>query len=650
MLRPGLASLVTLAALAITTPALGATGPAVSVDAAAGRHAISPYIYGWNFVPQSLGADAGVTVDRRGGNAADTLNWRTGVENHSFDFFFENIPSCWDSCPAGWDPAHAYTDQIDADRQIGAKTLIDVPMLGYVPKDEGAADFSQPLPCPYPKSLFATQDSFDQYQVDLGLDPCGNGQNNKQWVTNVAQLTHATADTPADEAGWVDALKGKYGDAAHGGVGFYETGNEPGLWDSTHHDWHPQPTGAQELLDDMMGTAQMVKQHDATAQVIGPAEWGWPNYFCSAADGGCGPGGPNAPGAGSDWTAVQGGMQLMPWLLSQFKAYADANGGRRLLDYLDLHYYRQDNGAAGFDATRSLWDPSYTDQSWINDTIDLIPRMHQWVDGNYPGTKLSLSEYDMAFGSAEQDNLIEADTLGIFAREGLDLATLWPETDNSHYVDAFKLFRNYDGSKSTFGDTYVNSQSADQSQLSIYGAVRSSDGALTLVVINKSAQDLTSNVGLSGFTPGGDAQVWRFTSAASGIQRAADQPVSATGFSATFPAQSMTMLAIPAPGTVLSNGGSSPTPTPTPLPTASGTPAPLPVPVPLSAPRCVVPKLIGLTLAKTKARLKKAHCRLGKVTKKRSPKRKGRVIAQRPKPRSHVKPGTRVAVVLSRGR
>ena len=68
-------------------------GPALSVDAAAGRHAISPYIYGWNFAPFPFAGQIDLPVDRRGGNSADTLNWQTGVENHSNDYFFENLPT-----------------------------------------------------------------------------------------------------------------------------------------------------------------------------------------------------------------------------------------------------------------------------------------------------------------------------------------------------------------------------------------------------------------------------------------------------------------------------------------------------------------------------------------------------------------------------
>src|SRR3954462_10191516 len=493
--------------LAPSAIAFADTGPALTVDASAARHPISPYIYGWNFAPAPLAAHIDLPVDRRGGNAADTLNWQNGVENHSNDFFFENIPWCWtrDPCDAGVSPSHSYTDQIDADRVIHAQSLIDVPMLGYVPKD---AAFSQPLPCSFTKADFATQDRFDE-PYDPG---CGNGQNGNNWVTNAPQLANATADSPAAEALWVDDLKARYNPAANGGVGFYELGNEPGLWNSTHHDWHPNPTSYDELRDKSLALAQQVKVHDAGAQIVGFSEWGWPNFFCSALDdtnNGC--------QASDVDRANHGGTPIAEWFLQQFKAYADAHGGQRLLDYIDVHYYRQDDHSSGIAATRSLWDPSYKDPSWIDDTIRMIPRMRDWVANNYPGTKTAFTEYDLAVDDGDTnthidlDNLIQADVLGIFGREGLDLATLWPETtDLGHYQDAFRLFRNYDGGHSKFGETAVASESAEQAKLSLYAAQRSSDSALTIVAINKTADDLTSSVALTGFAPGGPAQVWQW--------------------------------------------------------------------------------------------------------------------------------------------
>jgi serine/threonine-protein kinase len=63
-----------------------------------------------------------------------------------------------------------------------------------------------------------------------------------------------------------------------------------------------------------------------------------------------------------------------------------------------------------------------------------------------------------------------------------------------------------------------------------------------------------------------------------------------------------------------------------------------------------VPKLRGLTLAKAKAKLRKAHCKLGKVTKKASPAaQKGKVIGQKPKPGRKLKNGSMVNVTVGKG-
>jgi photosystem II stability/assembly factor-like uncharacterized protein len=65
---------------------------------------------------------------------------------------------------------------------------------------------------------------------------------------------------------------------------------------------------------------------------------------------------------------------------------------------------------------------------------------------------------------------------------------------------------------------------------------------------------------------------------------------------------------------------------------------------------CVVPKLVGKKLAAARTALQKAHCALGKVTKKRSTKKKGIVIRQSAR-RGTTKPeGYRVNVTVSKGR
>jgi len=197
-------------------------------------------------------------------------------------------------------------------------------------------------------------------------------------------------------------------------------------------------------------------------------------------------------------------------------------------------------------STRSLWDLTYTDESWIGDKVRLIPRMRDWVAGNYPGTKLAITEYN--WGGLEHINgaLAQADVLGIFGREGLDLATLWgPPGSNQPGAYAFRMFRNYDGAGHGFGETSIAAVSDDQAKLAVYAAQRSSDSALTVVIINKTAAGLTSSVSLAGIPLPASAAVYRYSPANLGaIEHLPDQALSGSGFSAGFPANSISLVEI----------------------------------------------------------------------------------------------------------
>ena len=77
--------------------------------------------------------------------------------------------------------------------------------------------------------------------------------------------------------------------------------------------------------------------------------------------------------------------------------------------------------------------------------------------------------------------------------------------------------------------------------------MRSSDGALTVVVVNKVATAATVNLALAGFSAGTTAQAWQLTSA-NAITRIADVAVAGSAVSATVPAQSVTLFVIPSGG------------------------------------------------------------------------------------------------------
>lgn len=81
--------------------------------------------------------------------------------------------------------------------------------------------------------------------------------------------------------------------------------------------------------------------------------------------------------------------------------------------------------------------------------------------------------------------------------------------------------------------------------MSIYAGDRTSDSVLTLVIINKTNKKLTGNLSLKGFKPAGKAQFYTYREGNLGaIARQSDLGVSAS-FQATYPANSMTLVAIP---------------------------------------------------------------------------------------------------------
>jgi hypothetical protein len=197
-------------------------------------------------------------------------------------------------------------------------------------------------------------------------------------------------------------------------------------------------------------------------------------------------------------------------------------------------------------STRSLWDASYVDETWIADTVQLVPRLKGWVGSYYPGTQTAITEYNWGAENHMSGATAQADVLGIFGREGLDMAARWttPPTASPAY-DAIRIYRNYDGSRSTFGETSVAASGANPDTMSTFAAERASDGALTVMVIAKALAGTTpTSLDLVGFTPGAAAQVWQLK-AGSRVTRLADVAVSGNRVTATLPPQSVTLFVVP---------------------------------------------------------------------------------------------------------
>lgn len=517
-------------------------GPALVVDAAAGRHAISPNIYGMNFADAGLAAELQLPVNRWGGNGTTRYNWQTDVSNHASDWFFESLLN--NNPNPGQLPNGSSSDRfIDQNLSTGTDSIITVPLIGWTPK-----------PPRIEACGFSVTKYGPQQQTDVWRPDCGNGYHTDGTpITGNDPTDTSVAIGPDFVTAWIAHLTGRYGHAGQGGVRFYDLDNEPMLWNSTHRDVHPAGVTYDELRDRTYAYAAAIKAADPAAATLGPVLWGWCAYFYSAHD--------NCT-RGSDYTS-HGNMHFVPWYLQQMQAYEQQHGVR-ILDYLDLHYYPQANGvalaSAGSSATqalrlrstRSLWDATYNDESWIGGVQDgpvvrLIPRMRAWVNANYPGTKLAMTEYN--WGALDHLNgaLAQADVLGIFGREGLDLATLWdPPDPDEPGAFAFRIFRNYDGLGRQFGQTAVQALSADQGKVAIYAAQRSSDANLTLVLINKTAGALTSELALTHFYPAGQASMYRYSAA--DLQHVVHEPeldLPTSTVSISLPAASITLLSIP---------------------------------------------------------------------------------------------------------
>ena len=586
---------------ALAGMALGQTpvGPALTVNTASSRHAISPDIYGVNNYSNNKSLwntlNLAVPVQRWGGDNTSNYNWLVDASNAGSDNFFIGGTG---TLPQNVVPGQQGDSWITFAVSKNAKSVVTVPVTGWVNK------YSQ-TNCSYPKSLYPIQDSFSSTKDFLENSPCGKGTNgvdgdgNTIYLTDVNVARNYLAADPTWMADWYNHLKTKYGNASTVGL-IYQIDNEPESWPVIHTDVHPDNPAYDELVNLTYSYGGMAKTIDPTAKVMGPtpccvwAEWGL-NTANIGAD-----------GIVSPFPAPYN-MPFYQYYLTQMKAY-ETQYGYRLLDYFDIHFYPEVDGqyppfasfnianstsndigsqAARLRTTRTLWDPTYISEDWMGQyfpttygTPMLIRNMRSWVNQYYPGTKTSITEYNWGGSSSSGINgaLAQADVLGIFGREGLDLATMWgPPSSSSPIAYAFKMYLNYDGSGSRFGDVSVASGSANQNVLSIYAAQRTSDTALTLMVINKSvtlstppytttgAVDLSTTITIENFTPGSvSAQVWQLLSSnAKSVVHQPNQPLTAVAgatphalpnytVTMTFPANSITLLVVPgthSPGT-----------------------------------------------------------------------------------------------------
>ena len=574
---------------------LGA-GPRLSaatftINAFSGNHAIPDQVYGGNedYGPnQATVASTGAPGShdtiynapymRLGGNRLSTYNWEINTDNAGADYgpdMSDFAMLYWVGLPQNTSqaPASAATTRYDQWRSLSKSVLATIQMLGYVAADgSGVVTNAQIAPSSRWDSVLPVKGS-------------------------AFSLSPNTSDGTVYMDEYVNYLVNKYGKASAGGIKYYDLDNEPGLWSTTHPYSHPSAATYAELAAKSTTTAKAILSVDNSAQILGPAFYGWADITTLN-------GAPDASSYGSYKWCVDFYLDQM--------AKASSSAGTRLLHYLDLHYYPETTGSDGtriiygnttasvtqacatarMQAPRSLWDSTYNEGSWITSQlgggIELIPRLNAEIASYYPGTQMSISEYYFGAGYDVSGGIAQADVFGIFAQQQV-IGNMW-ELEGSNgtaYVQAaYNLYLNYDGAGSRFGDLYCQSSTDDITDTSVY-ASRSSAGSNKMWVVAlcknySTAQPVTANLTLGTGQAISSIKSYRFGVSSATVTAATAPSFSATSFTDTLPARSGTMyeitlssvFATPTPTATATNYAGTPTFTGTPTPSPSSTPIP----------------------------------------------------------------------------
>lgn len=486
------------------------------------RHAISPYVYCTN-QPDWQGHPH-IPLARQGGNRMTAYNWENNASNAGSDYQHQN-----DSFLGGGDtPGEVVRLHVQAAHDRGAAALVTVPLVGYVAADKNGGGDVAGSPN-YLQTRFRISQAFKGSGLSLNPDPNDGYVYQDEFVA------------------WLDS-KFPYAKNDARKRLMFSMDNEPDLWSSTHARIHPDPVGYAELLTKNVEYARAVKSVLPGATVFGSVNYGWAGMTTLQ----------DAPdNAGRDY---------LDFFLAGASA-AESAAGKRLIDVLDFHWYPEAQGAgeritssgssaglvaARLQAPRSLWDPSYTEDSWITQystsgPIDLLHRLESKIAASYPGTGLAITEYNYGGTNHISGGIAQADVLGIYGREGVYAACYWSLTGADDYVwGAFDAFLDYDGAGSGFGDTSILASTSDVPGTSVYASLDAgSEDRVIVVALNKTSAPVDVGVSLTHTVQLTKAETYELSAASPALSRGADFNLSKTNaFVRPLPAFSVTTLVL----------------------------------------------------------------------------------------------------------
>ncbi|HEX7241284.1 MAG TPA: glycoside hydrolase family 44 protein [Longimicrobiaceae bacterium] len=526
----------------------GAADVRFTLDARS-QHPISRFIYGVNSYAKwdGITLPANLTLGRQGGNRLSAYNWENNASNAGSDWNYQN-----DGYMGGGDvPGEAVRQEVAGTLAKGAGVIVTVPMLGHVSADKRG-------PVGTDEAGLATRlaTRFRETRARKG---------------SAFSLRPDTADRQVyqDEFVWWlnQTFPGARSDAQR--PIFYTLDNEPDLWHGTHEEVRsrvggkPAILGYDELVRKTVDHAAAIKDVVPGAQVFGPGVATWS--------------GATTLGRWPTPDPVAGTADFLDWYLDRMREAGEARG-RRLLDVLDLHWYTE-HSAGGYkvgddhapqtpalaqarmQAPRSLWDPTFTEKSWVIDVtggpVRLIPRLRDKIAARYPGTKIAITEYYYGRGGDISGGIAQADVLGIFGREGVFAATLWPCASLKAYggdgnrayayaFGAFRMFRDYDGRGGSFGDTGISASTSDHVNTSVYASVDAANpGRVVVVAINKTAAPVSAGIAVTSNRLLKRAEVYTMTDGSPVPKRGADVGIAKrNALTYTMPAYSVSTLVL----------------------------------------------------------------------------------------------------------
>jgi Glycoside hydrolase family 44 len=486
----------------------------ITIDPTKTKH-ISPYIYGTNFYSGNTAPQPNFTFDRAGGNRWTAYNWQTNASNAGSDFNYQNDNYL---SPSNL-PVEAVRSFIAGDQGAGLASLVTFQLQGYVSADE-----SGPVPRPFP----------DLMRFKPVVDK-------KSTVSNVPftfDPTKFDANVYMDEFAW--ALDQKFSGQAIFGASpahptFISLDNEPDLWNSTHEEVQGSTNiSSSNFIANTIKLSEALKDQFPNLIIFGPVNYGFNGIYGWQGDPTLSPT-PN----GADWFADK----YLAGIQTASTAY-----GKPIVDVYDFHWYSEATdgttrvtnmtGSSLTDAQvqaivqspRSLWDPTFTENSWITNSvlhapITILTRIQSKIAAENPGMKIAITEYENGGFNHIAGTIAEADNLGIFGTQGVFAANFWPPNGTYSYTLAgFRAFRGFDGINANFGDTSLQATSSDVASVVVYASSDSTTvGRIVFVAINRSNSNKVTAI--NGQALSGTAHLYQIT-AASALAQAVVQPVS----------------------------------------------------------------------------------------------------------------------------